>query len=130
MSKEKKKKLTLKNFKGTPRKFNESNLKTKGKVVVERKNSTFKSSKPKIEKKPFKTFAPKITPASEDKQKNAKEWAKKKIQEELFKGKKKVDKKFEGKRRDYKLTLSRALSDSDVERQRSFASVKRAREKQ
>ena len=86
MSKEKKKKLTLKNFKGTPRKFNETNLKSKGKVLVERKNSTFKSSKPKIEKKPFKTFAPKITPPSDDKQKNAKEWAKKKIQEELFKG--------------------------------------------
>ncbi len=130
MSKEKKKKLTLKNFKGTPRKFNETNLKAKGKVLVERKNSTFKSSKPKIEKKPFKTFAPKITPPTDDKQKNAKEWAKKKIQEELFKGKRKSEKKFEGKRRDYKLTLSRALSDSDVERQRSFASVKRAREKQ
>ena len=130
MSKEKKKKLTLKNFKGTPRKFNETNLKAKGKVLVERKNSTFKSSKPKIEKKPFKTFAPKITPPSDDKQKNAKEWAKKKIQEELFKGKRKSEKKFEGKRRNYKLTLSRALSDSDVERQRSFASVKRAREKQ
>ena len=130
MSKEKKKKLTLKNFKGTPRKFNETNLKAKGKVLVERKNSTFKSSKPKIEKKPFKTFVPKITPLSDDRQKNAKEWAKKKIQEELFKGKKKSEKKFEGKRRDYKLTLSRALSDSDVERQRSFASVKRAREKQ
>ena len=130
MSKEKKKKLTLKNFKGTPRKFNENNLKTKGKVLVERKNSTFKSSKPKIEKKPFKTFAPKINPPSDDKQKNAKEWAKKKIQEELFKGKKKTEKRIEGKRRDYKLTLSRALSDNDVERQRSFASVKRAREKQ
>ncbi len=130
MSKEKKKKLTLKNFKGTPRKFNDSNLKTKGKVVVERKNSTFKSTKPKIDKKPFKAFSPKITPPSDDKQKNAKEWAKKKIQEELFKGKKKTEKKSEGKRRDYKLTLSRALSDSDVERQRSYASVKRAREKQ
>ena len=130
MSKEKKKKLTLKNFKGTPRKFNENNLKTKGKVLVERKNSTFKSSKPKIEKKPFKTFAPKINPPSDDKQKNAKEWAKKKIQEELFKGKKKAEKRIEGKRRDYKLTLGRALSDNDVERQRSFASVKRAREKQ
>ena len=130
MSKEKKKKLTLKNFKGTPRKFNENNLKTKGKVVVERKNSTFKSSKTKIDKKPFKTLAPKIKPLSDDKQKNAKEWAKKKIQEELFKGKKKTEKKLEGKRRDYKLTLSRALSDNDVERQRSFASVKRAREKQ
>ena len=28
MSKEKKKKLTLKNFKGTPRKFNDNNIKT------------------------------------------------------------------------------------------------------
>ena len=130
MSKEKKKKLTLKNFKGTPRKFNENNFKSKGKVVVERKSPTFKSSKPKIEKKPFKTFSPKITPPSDDKQKNAKEWAKKKIKEELSKGKKKTEKKIEGKRRDYKLTLSRALSDSDIERQRSFASVKRAREKQ
>ena len=130
MSKEKKKKLTLKNFKGTPRKFNENNLKTKGKVVVERKSPTFKSSKTKIEKKPFKTFPPKIAHPSDDKQKNAKEWAKKKIQEELFKGKKKTEKKFEGKRRENKLTLSRALSDNDAERQRSFASVKRAREKQ
>ena len=33
----KEKKLTLKNFKGTPRKFNENNLKSKGKVVVEKK---------------------------------------------------------------------------------------------
>ena len=130
MSKEKKKKLTLKNFKGTPRKFNESSLKTKGKVVVERKKPNFKSNNSKIEKKPIKPFAPKIVSPSEDKQKNAKEWAKKKIQEELFKGKKKTEKKFEGKRRDYKLTLGRALSDSDLERQRSFASVKRAREKQ
>ncbi len=130
MSKEKKKKLTLKNFKGTPRKFNENSIKTKGKVVVERKSSNFKSNKPKIEKKPIKTFAPKIVPPSDEKQKNAKEWAKKKIQEELFKGKKKNEKKSDSKRRDYKLTLSRALSDSDIERQRSFASVKRAREKQ
>ena len=97
MSKEKKKKLTLKNFKGTPRKFNETNLKAKGKVLVERKNSTFKSSKTKIEKKPFKTFAPKITPPSDDKQKNAKEWAKKKIQEELFKGKKNLKKNLKVK---------------------------------
>ena len=130
MSKEKKKKLTLKNFKGTPRKFNESSLKTKGKIVVERKKPNFRSNNSKVENKPIKTFAPKIVPPSDDKQKNAKEWAKKKIQEELVKGKKKTEKKFEGKRRDYKLTLGRALSDSDIERQRSFASVKRAREKQ
>jgi translation initiation factor IF-2 len=132
MSKEKKKKLTLKNFKGTPRKFNDNSVKTQGKVVVERKNPNFKPSNNNLEKKTFqKPFAPKITPPSGDNQKNAKEWAKKKIQEELFKGKKKVEKKTELKKRDYKLTLSRALSDEDeIERQRSFASVKRAREKQ
>ena len=132
MSKEKKKKLTLKNFKGTPRKFNDNTVKTQGKVVVERKNQNFKPSNNNLEKKTFqKSFAPKITPPSVDNQKNAKEWAKKKIQEELYKGKKKVEKKTDLKKRDYKLTLSRALSDEDeIERQRSFASVKRAREKQ
>ena len=132
MSKEKKKKLTLKNFKGTPRKFNDNSVKTQGKVVVERKNPNFKPSNNNLEKKTFqKPFAPKITPPSGENQKNAKEWAKKKIQEELYKGKKKVEKKTELKKRDYKLTLSRALSDEDeIERQRSFASVKRAREKQ
>jgi translation initiation factor IF-2 len=134
MSKEKKKKLTLKNFKGTPRKFNDNSTKTQGKVVVERKNPNFRSQDKKqtFEKKPFsKPFAPKITPPSDEKKKNAKEWAKKKIQEELHKGKKKSEKKVEGKRRDYKLTLGRALTDADeIERQRSHASVKRAREKQ
>jgi len=44
MSKEKKKKLTLKNFKGTPRKFNDSSTKSSGKVVVERKSNNFKKS--------------------------------------------------------------------------------------
>ena len=132
MSKEKKKKLTLKNFKGTPRKFNDNTVKTQGKVVVERKNQNFKPSNNNLEKKTFqKSFAPKITPPSVDNQKNAKEWAKKKIQKEINKGKKKVKKKTDLKKRDYKLTLSRALSNEDeIERQRSFASVKRAREKQ
>ena len=134
MSKEKKKKLTLKNFKGTPRKFNANVTKTEGKVVVERKSSNFKPKETSnnSEKKVFqKPFTPKITAPTDANQKNAKEWAKKKIQEELYKGKKKVEKKSEIKKRDYKLTLSRALSDEDeIEKQRSFASVKRAREKQ
>ncbi|MBL6758607.1 MAG: translation initiation factor IF-2, partial [Pelagibacteraceae bacterium] len=134
MSKEKKKKLTLKNFKGTPRKFNANVTKTEGKVVVERKSSNFKPKETSnnSEKKVFqKPFAPKIKAPADANQKNAKEWAKKKIQEELYKGKKKVEKKSEIKKRDYKLTLSRALSDEDeIEKQRSFASVKRAREKQ
>ncbi len=134
MSKEKKKKLTLKNFKGTPRKFNANVTKTEGKVVVEQKSSNFKpkGTSSNTEKKVFqKPFTPKITVPTDANQKNAKEWAKKKIQEELYKGKKKVEKKSEIKKRDYKLTLSRALSDVDeIEKQRSFASVKRAREKQ
>ena len=106
MSKEKKKKLTLKNFKGTPRKFNDNNTKTQGKVVVERKKSNFKPKSTFSDKKPF---APKVTPPTEEKQKNAKEWAKKKIQEELYKGKKKTEKKTDTKRRDYKLKIGRAL---------------------
>ena len=134
MSKEKKKKLTLKNFKGTPRKFNANVTKTEGKVVVERKSSIFKrkETSSNSEKKVFqKPFTPKITVPTDANQKNAKEWAKKKIQEELYKSKKKVEKKSEIKKREYKLTLSRALSDEDeIEKQRSFASVKRAREKQ
>ena len=72
-----------------------------------------------------------ITPPlnQDDNQKKVKEWAKKKIQEELFRGKKKpsLKKTFENKR---KLTIGRALSDNDGEiRQRSEASVKRARDK-
>ena len=71
MSKEKKKKLTLKNFKGTPRKFNDNSVKTQGKVVVERKNPNFKPSNNNLEKKTFqKPFAPKITPPSGENQKN------------------------------------------------------------
>ena len=132
MSKEKKKKLTLKNFTGTPRKFNDNNVKTQGKVVVEKKNPSFRAKSANLEKKPFqKPFTPKVSAPTEEKKKNAKEWAKKKIQEELFKGKKKVEKKTDTKRRDYKLTLGKALSDGgEAERQRSYASVKRAREKQ
>ena len=97
MSKEKKKKLTLKNFKGTPRKFNENNLKTKGKVVVERKNSTFKSSKPKIEKKPFKTFAPKITLHRTINRKMLKNGQRKKFRKSYSKERKKLKKKLKEK---------------------------------
>jgi len=135
MSKEKKKKLTLKNFKGTPRKYNNNKAaKNQGKVFVEKKNISFNTNqfKKNLGKKTFqKALTKKPILQTEENKKNVKEWAKKKIQEELYKGKKKPEKKSEGKRRDYKLTLSRALSDGDeTERQRSYASVKRAREKQ
>ena len=57
--------------------------------------------------------------------------AKKKIQEELHKGKKKSEKQVEGKRRDYRLTLGRALTDGDEleTSEKSCGRLKRAREK-
>ena len=126
-SKEKKKKLTLKNFKGTPKpKTSSQDYKiNKGYKKFQSPGNNFKSSIPK------KNIKLNITPPlnQDDNQKKVKEWAKKKIQEELFRGKKKpsLKKTFENKR---KLTIGRALSDNDGEiRQRSEASVKRARDK-
>jgi translation initiation factor IF-2 len=65
-------------------------------------------------------------------QKSAQEWARKKIQEELeIDNSKKLIKKTHGKKREYKLTLSKALTDADEdEKQRSLASFRRAREKE
>ncbi|NBY89695.1 MAG: translation initiation factor IF-2, partial [Proteobacteria bacterium] len=65
-------------------------------------------------------------------QKSAQEWARKKIQEELeIDNSKKLIKKTHGKKREYKLTLSKALTDADEdEKTRSLASFKRAREKE
>ena len=80
MSKEKKKKLTLKNFKGTPRKFNDNSTKTQGKVVVERKNSNFRSQDKKqtFERSHFQNLLlQKITPPSDEKKKMPKSGLKK-----------------------------------------------------
>ena len=125
-SKEKKKKLTLKNYKGSPAFKSSIGKMPTSKGGFEKKTNPIKSN--------FRTNPPrggviKKVQIIDEKQKKAKEWAKKKIQEELFKGKKKtsVKKTFDNKR---KLTIGRALSDSDGEiRQRSHASVKRARDK-
>ncbi|MAW01546.1 MAG: translation initiation factor IF-2 [Candidatus Pelagibacter sp.] len=126
-SKEKKKKLTLKNFKGTPkpRTGTQDSRNNKNYKKFSSPSNNFKNSSAKKNIK----FSLKPPTIQDDKQKKVKEWAKKKIQEELFKGKKKTSSKktFENKR---KLTIGRALSDSDVDiRQRSEASVKRARDK-
>ena len=58
--------------------------------------------------------------------------SRKKVQEELeIDNSKKLIKKNHGKKREYKLTLSKALTDADEdEKQRSLASFKRAREKE
>ena len=123
-SKEKKKKLTLKNFKGSPT-FKATTPKVSTfKRGFEKNSNQFKNN---LKKNPLRGGLVKKAPIIQDeKQNKVKEWAKKKIQEELFKGKKKtsVKKTFDNKR---KLTIGRALSDSDGEiRQRSHASVKRA----
>ncbi len=130
-TKEKKKKLTLKNFTGSaPSSVN--------KTVAKKTSDIFKSKEqPAPTAKVVKSEevingnivdSPKIKTEVE-KPKTAKEWAKKKIQEELFL---KANKKNAIKKRDYRLTVTKALSDEEEEeiRVRSEASIKRAREKQ
>ena len=97
MSKEKKKKLTLKNFKGTPRKYNDNSSKTQGKVVVEQKNPTFRTNKSKTEKKPIKSFAPKIAPPFDDKQKMPKNGQRKKFRKNCLRVRKKLKKNLKEK---------------------------------
>ncbi|MEY4846351.1 MAG: hypothetical protein RJA54_223, partial [Pseudomonadota bacterium] len=122
--KDKKKKLTLKNFSG-------------GVLVEKKKNRSIDISqsaeKPKVSTTPQEVVKGK-TLTKEDTakaQKSAQEWARKKIQEELeIDNSKKLIKKTHGKKREYKLTLSKALTDADEdEKSRSLASFKRAREK-
>ena len=126
-SKEKKKKLTLKNFKGSPTFKPTTSKVSTPQRGFEKKSGQFKSN---LRTNPLRGGLVKKPPSIQDeKQNKVKEWAKKKIQEELFKGKKKTSTKktIENKR---KLTIGRALSDSEGEiRQRSYASVKRARDK-
>ncbi len=126
MEKEKKTKLTLKNFKGNIKKTAESP--TKDKTSFSKPNP-FQQKDRAPSQKSFKPFAPKIiSPGPAVTKQETKDWAKKKIQEELqrdFRAKKSLDKK-----RDTKITISQALSDEDaLNKQRSLASVKRAREK-
>ena len=126
-SKEKKKKLTLKNFKGSPT-FKATTPKVSTlKRGFEKTSNQYKNN---LKTNPLRGGLVKKVPIIQDeKQNKVKEWAKKKIQEELFKGKKKTSTKktFDNKR---KLTIGRALSDTDGEiRQRSHASMKRARDK-
>ncbi|NBN88026.1 MAG: translation initiation factor IF-2 [Proteobacteria bacterium] len=138
--KDKKKKLTLKNFSGGAAAIS-SYAKGSGNksVLVEKKKNRSIDINQSVEK-------PKISSAPEDivkaktltkedtakAQKSAQEWARKKIQEELeIDNSKKLIKKTHGKKREYKLTLSKALTDADEdEKTRSLASFKRAREKE
>ena len=138
--KDKKKKLTLKNFSGGAAAIS-SYAKGSGNksVLVEKKKNRSidinqSVEKPKISLTPqdivkAKTLTKEDTAKA---QKSAQEWARKKIQEELeIDNSKKLIKKTHGKKREYKLTLSKALTDADEdEKTRSLASFKRAREKE
>ncbi|MDB4022606.1 translation initiation factor IF-2 [Pelagibacteraceae bacterium] len=130
-TKEKKKKLTLKNFTGNaPSSVN--------KKQVQKTSAIFgKKEEPKVPnaviEKSDSTTTPESKPSpatktakSPEKPKSAKEWAKIKIQEELSK---KADKKAAGKKRDYRLTVTKALSEEEEVQVRSLAAVKRSREK-
>ena len=130
-TKEKKKKLTLKNFTGNaPSSVNKKQAqktsaifgkkeepKVPNSVIEKSDSTTTPESKPSTTPKTIK---------SPEKPKSAKEWAKIKIQEELSK---KADKKAAGKKRDYRLTVTKALSEEEEVQVRSLAAVKRSREK-
>ena len=130
-TKEKKKKLTLKNFTGSaPSSVNKTVAKKTSDIFKSKEQPapTVKVVKPEEVTSGNIVDSPK-TKTEVEKPKTAKEWAKKKIQEELFL---KANKKNAIKKRDYRLTVTKALSDEEEEeiRVRSEASIKRAREKQ
>ncbi len=96
------------------------------------KSSGFKSSYGNFKKNQnFKTsITPKFSPAATsdfEKRKLAEQRATKKFKADVDKDKKN---KLSEKKRDVKLTVSRALSDEIETRERSLASVKRARQKE
>ena len=130
-TKEKKKKLTLKNFTGNaPSSVNKKQAQKTSAIFGKKEEP--KVPNPVIEKSDS-TTAPESKPSpatktakSPEKPKSAKEWAKIKIQEELSK---KADKKAAGKKRDYRLTVTKALSEEEEVQVRSLAAVKRSREK-
>ena len=134
-TKEKKKKLTLKNFTGSaPSSVNKTpSQKTSAifgkKLILDKENVTTNTIEKKLGTDDIKKIVPGTIVSEPEKPRSTKEWAKKKIQEELSL---KADKKSAVKKRDYRLTITKALSEDEEEesRARSLASVKRAREKQ
>ena len=113
-TKEKKKKLTLKNFTGSaPSSVNKIQVQKtsaifgkKEDVKLEAPVSNKTTSEETLDLK--SKSAPKVNVV--EKPKSAKEWAKVKIQEELSR---KADKKLAGKKRDYRLTVTKALSEEE-----------------
>ena len=126
----KKLKLTIS---GKPKKsfknFETSKSQGKHSVVIEKPQSRFvkKGSSFKPNKVKFSTKA-QINPNDFEKRKLAEQRATKRLKDETIAKDKKL--KTSSKKREVKLTVSRALSDEIEARERSLASVKRAREKE
>ena len=115
-------KKTIKNFTSSKSHENRSVLVGKSQNKFFKKGSSFKPGKP--------IFTPKIqtNPNDFEKRKLAEQRATKRLKDEANKKDKKL--KIGSKKREVKLTVSRALSDEIEARERSLASVKRAREKE
>ena len=130
----------------TIRSIEQAKNQSKNTVVIEKKSSRFSSkspySKPRINNDKFKSgssFLPKknnfskpsLTPTSDfEKRKLAEQRATRRLKEEVFSKDGKSSKLGE-KRRELKLTISRALSEDDIEtKSRSLASLKRAKQKE
>ncbi len=130
----KKKKLTIS---GSPKKtfknFEASKYQWKKTVVIEKQNKKSFGIKPSSNfKKNFTSktnLGPKISSTTSDfeRRKLAEQRATKRLKGDLDKEKKS---KIGTKKRELKLTVSRALSDEIETRERSLASVKRARQKE
>ncbi len=142
-----KKKLKLSVSGSSKKAFNsieEAKSKSKNTVVIEKKSSKFhgksqfsrqnneilKSSKTNYSK-PTNFTRPSTPPASDfEKRKLAEQRATRRIKGEIIQKENKLN-KLSGKRRELKLTVSRALSDDHAEtKSRSLASYKRAKQKE
>ena len=130
----------------TIRSIEQAKNQSKNTVVIEKKSSRFSSkspySKPRINNDKFKSgssFLPKknnfskpsLTPTSDfEKRKLAEQRATRRLKGEVL-PKDGKSSKLGGKRRELKLTISRALSEDDIEtKSRSLASLKRAKQKE
>ena len=130
----------------TIRSIEQAKNQSKNTVVIEKKSSRFSSkspySKPRINNDKFKSgssFLPKknnfskppLTPTSDfEKRKLAEQRATRRLKGEVL-SKDGKSGKLGGKKRELKLTLSRALSEDNIEtKSRSLASLKRAKQKE
>ena len=141
-NKNKRKKLTLSvsgSLKKPQQKIELAKTQDKNSVFVDKKNSRFQKpradfTKNNVVNKSFintrsKNIKPSLPSKDSEKRKLAEQRATKRLKGESIK-EKEYKNKFPGKKREYKLTLSRALNDEAQSEGRSLASIKRAKQKE